>query len=361
MAIDPLTPTILYAGTYDGGVFKSTNGGGNWSPVNTGLTDIKVHALAIDPVTPTTLYAGTDNLPETNGGVFKSTNGGGNWSAVNTGLYVYSQILTLVIDPTTPDILYVGTGIGDGLSKSTNGGSTWSAATAGLSGMGVESLAIDPAMPSTLYAGTYDGGVFKSTNGGGNWSAFNVGLPATRVHALAIDPVTPKTLYAGTQHGVFAIQQTDMKYRINLPFISYRTTFTTCDSVDGIPRVECEALVSLYSSTDGPGWTNHDGWLVTNTPCSWYGVTCVAGHVQELNLDNNKLSGTITPQLGNLTDLQVLYLGLPHAISIGPEVHSTAIELGNLINMQYLHMTSNQLSGAIPPQLGNPPVCGCSP
>ena len=40
-----------------------------------------IHALAIDPVTPTTLYAGTDG-----GGVFKSTNGGGNWSAVNTGL-----------------------------------------------------------------------------------------------------------------------------------------------------------------------------------------------------------------------------------------------------------------------------------
>ena len=40
------------------GVFKSTNGGGNW--VNTGLTNSYVLALAIDPVTPTTLYAGTD-------------------------------------------------------------------------------------------------------------------------------------------------------------------------------------------------------------------------------------------------------------------------------------------------------------
>ena len=55
-----------------GGVFKSTNGGGNWSAVNTGLTDTDVRALAIDPATPATLYAGTDG-----GGVFKSTNGGG--------------------------------------------------------------------------------------------------------------------------------------------------------------------------------------------------------------------------------------------------------------------------------------------
>ena len=42
-----------------GGVFKSTNGGGNWSVVNTGLADTNVHALAIDPATPATLYAGT--------------------------------------------------------------------------------------------------------------------------------------------------------------------------------------------------------------------------------------------------------------------------------------------------------------
>ena len=40
-------------------MFKSTNGGGNWSAVNTGLTSTDVLALAIDPATPTTLYAGT--------------------------------------------------------------------------------------------------------------------------------------------------------------------------------------------------------------------------------------------------------------------------------------------------------------
>ena len=49
LAIDPTTPATLYAGTWSGGVFKSTNGGGNWSAVNTGLTDTSVRALAIDP------------------------------------------------------------------------------------------------------------------------------------------------------------------------------------------------------------------------------------------------------------------------------------------------------------------------
>ena len=58
LAIDPQTSATLYAGTW-GGVFKSTDGGGNWSAVNAGLTDFGVYALAIDPQTPTTLYAGT--------------------------------------------------------------------------------------------------------------------------------------------------------------------------------------------------------------------------------------------------------------------------------------------------------------
>jgi hypothetical protein len=58
LAIDPHTPTTLYAGTY-GGVFKSTDAASTWSAVNAGLTNPGVHALAIDPLTPGRLYAGT--------------------------------------------------------------------------------------------------------------------------------------------------------------------------------------------------------------------------------------------------------------------------------------------------------------
>jgi photosystem II stability/assembly factor-like uncharacterized protein len=79
LAIHPQTPETLYAGTW-GGVFKSTNGGTNWTAINTGLTYTYINALAIHPQTPETLYAGTD------GGVFKSTNGGTNWTAINNGL-----------------------------------------------------------------------------------------------------------------------------------------------------------------------------------------------------------------------------------------------------------------------------------
>ena len=60
LAIDPQNSATLYA-TMHHGVYKSTDGGVSWSPFNTGLANTNVHALAIDPLTPTTVYAGTDD------------------------------------------------------------------------------------------------------------------------------------------------------------------------------------------------------------------------------------------------------------------------------------------------------------
>jgi hypothetical protein len=87
LAIDPVTPTTLYAGT-EHGTFKSMDGGGSWRWV-TSLPDtnsdyvemLHVDRLVIDLTTPTTLYAATWGS-----GVLKSTDGGESWNAVNTGL-----------------------------------------------------------------------------------------------------------------------------------------------------------------------------------------------------------------------------------------------------------------------------------
>ena len=66
LAINPQTPDTLYAGTDGGGVFESTNGGANWTAMNTGLTNTVVLSLALNPLTSDTLYAGSWG-----GGVFK--------------------------------------------------------------------------------------------------------------------------------------------------------------------------------------------------------------------------------------------------------------------------------------------------
>jgi len=198
LAIDPATPNILYARTW-AGVFKSTNGGENWNAANTGLpTTVTVYlgqgALAIDPVTPSTLYVGTD------AGVFKSTNSGGNWSAVNTGLPPNTYVHSLAINPLMPTTLYAGTDVG--VFKSANSGGSWSDVNDFQPiYKDIFALAIDPATPTTLYAGT-SYGVFKSTDNGENWNDFSTGLTHTNVLALAINPATPNILYAGTDGGV---------------------------------------------------------------------------------------------------------------------------------------------------------------
>jgi len=196
LAINPLTPTTLYAGLYSGGVFKSTDAGGTWAAANTGLTNLIVYALAINPATPGTLYVGTDS-----DGIFKSTDSGGTWVPASTGL-PDEEVYALAIDPANPSTLYAGIGaapMGYGLYKSIDSGATWVAASSGLFDQ-VNALAINLSTPSTLYAGT-DRGVFKSTDAGGTWTKANTGLTNEDVLALAIDPAAPATLYAGTYGG----------------------------------------------------------------------------------------------------------------------------------------------------------------
>ncbi|MCX6063052.1 MAG: stalk domain-containing protein [Caldiserica bacterium] len=189
LAINPATPSTLYAGT-EGGICRSTDSGTTWTVVNSGLNGA-VLSLAINPLTSATLYSGTDD------GIFRSTDGGDHWSA--TGLTGQGGVRSLAINPATPTTLYAGTN-GGGVFRSTDGGDHWTAT--GLNGM-VLSLAINPLTPVTLYAGTWGGGVFRSTDSGANWAAVNTGLTLTNVLSLSIKPLTPATLYAGTDDGVF--------------------------------------------------------------------------------------------------------------------------------------------------------------
>jgi len=176
------TALVLSALVWLGGPRSADAGANVWTA--TGPYGGQVSALAIDPQTPTTLYAVT-------GGVFKSTDGGSSWTSANAGLSGPGP-QSLVIDPTTPSTLYAGTAAG--AFKSTDGAGSWR--SSGLAFARIFTLAVDPQTPTTIYAGTGGGsagGVWKSTNGGANWSPTG---PVGRVRALAIDPQTPTTLYA---------------------------------------------------------------------------------------------------------------------------------------------------------------------
>jgi Leucine-rich repeat (LRR) protein len=143
-----------------------------------------------------------------------------------------------------------------------------------------------------------------------------------------------------------------MKQKITLILIwvllpSISLAATDCQIQTEIPATECHALIALYDSTDGANWSNNTGWKVTNTPCSWYGVSCDGGNVTKLDFTWNSLNGTIPSELGNLANLTSLDM-------LGNQLSGTIpLELGNLLNLTALILGGNQLSGTIPVELGH--------
>ena len=103
--------TTLYAVTGAQSVFRSTDGGSNWRALGR-ITGALV--VAIDPMSPSTVYAGTRH------GVRASRDGGENWTAAGLA---DSQVYVLSVDPITPSTVYAA--VADKLYKSTDGATTW--------------------------------------------------------------------------------------------------------------------------------------------------------------------------------------------------------------------------------------------
>jgi Leucine-rich repeat (LRR) protein len=132
----------------------------------------------------------------------------------------------------------------------------------------------------------------------------------------------------------------------DLPVQARNESFS-CASVTQIPQIECEGLVALYNATNGANWTNKSGWLATNTPCSWHGVSCSGGRVHGISLPFNNLNGVLPHQLENLAQVRSLvFMWNGLSGSIPPQ-------LGNLAHLEALNLFENGLSGPIPPQLAN--------
>lgn len=205
MEIDPVNTDTLYigvsaVGTGGTGIYRSTNRGNLWTQV---VDDASVSSLAIDPENPSTVYAGTigGTFAGDTRGILKSEDGGTTWGETNLGL-LSKEIIDLQVDPLDPQILYASTF--DRLHRSEDGGASWYVYDTGLpTGAVVSNIAIDPQNPSTLYVATQGDGVFKSSNGGAVWEASNTGISSLTTNYLLVSPVSSSHVYAATDDGVF--------------------------------------------------------------------------------------------------------------------------------------------------------------
>lgn len=164
-----------------------------WEPINEGLDGGIIKALAIDPLNPAILFAGTPV------GIFKTTNRGMDWQAINTGIEVY-DISAIAIDPLNPKNVYASS-FGGGVYKASNGGETWFTSNAGLGEMDVHSIAIKPDEPTVLLAGTAEA-LYRSTNSGQSWllvqEAPQSATPDVFGSAIAFAPGNSQIVYVGT-------------------------------------------------------------------------------------------------------------------------------------------------------------------
>ena len=189
---DPSTPGMLYAGTYDGGVFVSTDGGASWSATGYGPTN--VYAVAVDPTTPSTVFAGGYDR------IWRSRDAGAHWTLVLIHL-LGTVVRDVAVDPVAPNVVYAAVD-GLGVRRSTDGGDTWTASNAGLDELDAYAVLVDPTVHDSVYLATEDG-VFRSTDGGTTWSARSAGLVDLHVRMLVIDPTDHLVLLAGTAGGLF--------------------------------------------------------------------------------------------------------------------------------------------------------------
>jgi photosystem II stability/assembly factor-like uncharacterized protein len=250
-AFHPTNPSTIYIGPANGGVWKSTDSGVNWTPLTDNQPSMSMGAIAIDPTNPNIIYAGTGEATYSGAsyygrGLLKSTDAGTTWQHITNGLPSSSYFSRIKIRPNHPNELLAALGNG-GLLRSTNSGLNWTTLVSGRcddvvftftgdtafavgSGIGFR-RSLDGgqtfttfgtglgtgvrthfdlclAQPAFMYASVHVSGnvnLFKSTDFGANWTQLSTSSSFQSQGGQAwydlycrVNPVNPNLVYVGT-------------------------------------------------------------------------------------------------------------------------------------------------------------------
>ena len=170
LAIHPADGSILYAGSANGGVWKTTDGGGTWRSLWTFQDSMAVGSIAIAPSAHDTVYAATGEDTTIYGpsyggvGIYKTTDAGRTWTQKSNAATLGTLCSKIIVHPGNADIVYLASV--SGIHKSINGGDNWSTVLGGHA----TDLVMAANAPGTLYAGIWNDGVYKTIDGGAHWN-----------------------------------------------------------------------------------------------------------------------------------------------------------------------------------------------
>ncbi len=199
-------PDTVYAATSNG-VYRSENDGRSWVAANAGIEGFTVNSVATDPHIEGRAYAATQQ------GLFRSDDAGRTWveKRVDTLFDLPVPVSQLTVDSAQPQALYAVT-LGR-LKKSMDGGNTWAALPFKTTTNPYEplpndiSLAIDPKNNNVIYAAVdyynANNAILKSTDGGNTWKALVEIDTLVAAQSIAIDPANSSLVFAIARDGVY--------------------------------------------------------------------------------------------------------------------------------------------------------------
>lgn len=223
VAVHPENEDIIYVGYSMGGVWKTIDGGLNWSSIFDEQIYLSIGDIAIDPNNPEIIFVGTGDpnisgYPFIGDGIYKSEDAGQTWN--HLGLTETRIISKIIIDPSNSNNLFVSSmGLpferneDRGLYKSVDGGETWNQVLFLSDESGISDMVMDPFNTQVLYASGWDrirnnsesivsgpnGKIHKTVDGGETWEILENGLPEEEEMCrtgLAISKMTPGLIYA---------------------------------------------------------------------------------------------------------------------------------------------------------------------
>ncbi|HEY2116974.1 MAG TPA: YCF48-related protein [Candidatus Angelobacter sp.] len=252
IAIDPVNPDVIYAGTWHL-PWKTEDGGKTWHNIKKGvIDDSDVFSIVIDPSQPANLFISACS------GIYRSESAGEMFHKIQGIPYSARRTRMLQMDPTDHNVVYAGTT--EGLWKTTDAGVNWKRMTG--SNIVINDVLIDPRRSSRVLLATDRGGVLASDDGGVSFTASNRGFTHRQAAALLVDRNDSTALYAGVLNdkefgGVFVSRDSGQTWKQTSEGLDGRDVFVLRQAADG----------SLIAGTDHGIFTlrpNAARWIARN-------------------------------------------------------------------------------------------------